>query len=52
MYPSIPHFCGGRAHLVEKKMVLGWNKYCCNRCGETFYRWITEKVLKSEKEFE
>ncbi|MCX7970293.1 MAG: hypothetical protein N3A57_01830 [Negativicutes bacterium] len=48
MYTSIPHVCGGRAHLVGEKLVLGWNQYVCNRCGEVFFRWITEKMIDQE----
>lgn len=41
----VRHECGGIAHLVGKQPVRGWNLYCCDRCGETYYRWITQAML-------
>jgi hypothetical protein len=52
MYERVRHECGAQAHLVGKELVLGWNLYCCNRCGATFSKWITkdmmEKAAKSQ----
>lgn len=48
MYYSIKHACGGRAHLIGGQLVYGWNFYCCGRCAETFYRWVTDKMLEQE----
>jgi hypothetical protein len=46
MFTRIKHECGGIAHLVGNQMVVGWNLYCCNRCGESFYRWITKAMME------
>ncbi|MDR3591784.1 MAG: hypothetical protein P4N41_19185 [Negativicutes bacterium] len=45
MYETIKHECGARAHLVNKSLVAGWNLYCCNRCGTTFFKWITKEMF-------
>ncbi len=42
----VRHECGGIAHLVGKTPVHGWNLYCCDRCGESYYRWITQAMLE------
>jgi len=44
MYSTITHECGGHAHLVGQSLAVGWNLYCCNRCGATFYKWITKQM--------
>lgn len=41
----VRHECGGIAHLVGKTPVHGWNLYCCDRCGESYYRWVTQAML-------
>lgn len=48
MYVNIKHDCGGPAHLVGEELQYGWNQYCCGRCGEVFYRWITKKMIEQE----
>lgn len=48
MFSIIRHECGGRAHLVDGTMKLGWNLYCCNRCGAVFYKWITKAMLETK----
>lgn len=45
MYDRLRHVCGGIAHLVGRELILGWNLYCCNRCGESYYHWITKEML-------
>lgn len=50
MYISILHGCGGKAHLTHDKLIAGWNQYCCGRCGEVFFRWITKQMLQQEQE--
>jgi hypothetical protein len=47
---NFKHYCGGRAHLVGK-VVYGWNICCCGRCGEVFYHWVTESMLKKQTEY-
>ncbi len=47
MYAIITHSCAGRAHLVSKPLVRGWNLYCCNRCGSVFYKWVTQKMFET-----
>jgi hypothetical protein len=44
---NIKHVCGGRAHVVGNVLVHGWNKYCCDRCGQVFFHWLTEKMAKA-----
>jgi len=46
MYDLVKHECGARAHLVGKAFVPGWNLYCCNRCGATFYKWFTKEMVE------
>lgn len=46
MYEMVRHECGARAHLVGKTLVAGWNLYCCNRCGATFFKWFTKEMLE------
>jgi hypothetical protein len=46
MYEMVRHECGARAHLVGKSLVAGWNLYCCNRCGMTFFKWVTKEMLE------
>ena len=39
----IRHGCGGKAYITSAHSVSGWNLYCCGRCGEVFYHWVTKK---------
>jgi hypothetical protein len=48
MFTRLKHECGGIAHLVGKQLSFGWNMFCCNRCGEAFYRWITKAMLERQ----
>lgn len=43
---SFRHTCGGNAHLVGQELVLGWNFFCCNRCEDSFYKWITKEFME------
>ncbi len=49
MYDSIRHECGGNAHSVSPTLQHGWNQYCCGRCGDVFFRWLTDKLVLKNK---
>jgi hypothetical protein len=43
---KIKHVCGGSAYISSDKLTLGWHLCCCMRCGEVFYYWVSENLLK------
>jgi len=48
MYESTKHECGGIAYVAGNELRQGWNLFCCARCGETFYKWITAEMMKKK----
>jgi len=45
MFSVVRHECGALAQLVGQSPVVGWNLYCCYRCGDAYFKWFTQEMI-------
>lgn len=49
MFLAIRHECGYLARLVGQTLTVGWNLYCCDRCGDAFFKLISREMIEQER---